>query len=1088
MRRSWKRVALTALAFLTLTPSVTAMAVTPDSTTEAAVPAPPPTDPPTVDPKKRDELLGQGWQASGDRLWTTSGDAEGFHVLVAEAKTGYAWRTVADLTVPGLETDQWIGHGCVTGSGQRAIIVYGPRGFTNDDTEFNRGGLTAIVDLTTGAVTKLPIRTTLAYYNPGCGTGETATLTQGGGESIPQTGVVTVDTATASLSKRVELAGQVTSPVPVNGGFVVADSLGLLKVADNGDKHRVVLGTGGVPAYVRPDAEGGLVFMDQVDNTSRIRRMAPNSPDAKTAAPVLATGPTGSLGITAGKAGKVFITGTAAKLEALPAVVAKLDVPVDAEISSTGETAVTELRLARPEPGSAAASNPGGVQPVHIAGKSLRTGKSLGFTVDPAATLAPRWNDTIDPGYVCAVPRNDPGTQVYQPTPREVEWRADNLVRGTGVPAQILLGVLGQESNLWQAARNIYPGEYGNPLIGSFYGLSNTGTVGDWDINWSKADCGFGVSQTTDGMRKGDPSRTPREQRDIATDYIWNMQAGLNILVSKWNQMKAKGMLVNNGDITSIENWFYATWAYNSGFHDGTAPKDDGVVGLGWLNNPVNPNYPPSRTAFGKSPADFAHPYLWSYPEKVLGFASYPPSGYSDPNTVVPFFRAAQWLTDAFRETARPDPNLFCTAANVCIPGNNVKPTAPGVDDQPAGPCHHTNSAGQFDLKCWVKSPVSWKDCARQCGFEKIRYDPGVPRPTQPNNNGFDGVSYPPVCDNTGVEVAGVVDDVTTETPAARFCVGAGIHANMPGSDFSMTFGPSGKVDLHQVGGGYGAHYWYSHTRSNTAEGQKTRATGTWTFPDLDGNAKLKVFIPAHLADAVAVYVIDTATGPARVTVNQALNHGKWVDLGVFPFYGQPKIHLDTITDGANGTLALAFDAAAIQAVPDDPNTVMIVSDHKPDGNYCLQVKGNNIVAGATAEWRTCSKSWGYAYWALQGTSTTIPLPGKPNAQGYRIKPRTNSSLCLETLGRNAGEGVAVVLGVCDETDLNQLWTAPPPPQPLPSAPERQYIANALTHMCMTAGERGGTGAAPVVSNSCEPDEPQPWQYWLSYNQSNPLN
>src|SRR5262245_58001486 len=89
-----------------------------------------------IDPAKRDELLGAGWQRSGDRMWTTSGDATGFHLLVAEARTGYAWRTAATLKQPGVEADQWIGNACVTGSGRRALVVYAPRTFTNKPTLF----------------------------------------------------------------------------------------------------------------------------------------------------------------------------------------------------------------------------------------------------------------------------------------------------------------------------------------------------------------------------------------------------------------------------------------------------------------------------------------------------------------------------------------------------------------------------------------------------------------------------------------------------------------------------------------------------------------------------------------------------------------------------------------------------------------------------------------------------------------------------------------------------------------------------------------------------------------------------------------
>ena len=92
---------------------------------------------------------------STDRAWTTAGDADGFHLLVADAADGYRWRTAATLSEPGVETDQWIGNACVTGSGRRAVVVYAPRTFTNREALFDRGGFTAVVDLRHGVVRKL---------------------------------------------------------------------------------------------------------------------------------------------------------------------------------------------------------------------------------------------------------------------------------------------------------------------------------------------------------------------------------------------------------------------------------------------------------------------------------------------------------------------------------------------------------------------------------------------------------------------------------------------------------------------------------------------------------------------------------------------------------------------------------------------------------------------------------------------------------------------------------------------------------------------------------------------------------------------
>ena len=74
-------------------------------------------DPSTVPPDQRDNVLPGGWRTSRDLMWTTDGDATGFHLLVADSATGYGWRTAATLAEPWIETDRWIGNACLTGSG-----------------------------------------------------------------------------------------------------------------------------------------------------------------------------------------------------------------------------------------------------------------------------------------------------------------------------------------------------------------------------------------------------------------------------------------------------------------------------------------------------------------------------------------------------------------------------------------------------------------------------------------------------------------------------------------------------------------------------------------------------------------------------------------------------------------------------------------------------------------------------------------------------------------------------------------------------------------------------------------------------------
>ncbi len=179
MRRAL--VSLLALVVLVpLAPSGTAASAAPSTPDPDPGPPRPPQAAPlapdrVLDPDRR---LGKSWRRSADRVMTTSADETGLHILVADADTAYQWRTVTTLAEPGVATDQWVGQACLTGSGRTAVAVYAPRQFTNRETLSNAGAFAAVVHLATGRVTKLPERYSLAYHNPGCGSGESVVLTR----------------------------------------------------------------------------------------------------------------------------------------------------------------------------------------------------------------------------------------------------------------------------------------------------------------------------------------------------------------------------------------------------------------------------------------------------------------------------------------------------------------------------------------------------------------------------------------------------------------------------------------------------------------------------------------------------------------------------------------------------------------------------------------------------------------------------------------------------------------------------------------------------------------------------------------------
>ncbi|AUG78594.1 hypothetical protein CFP65_3814 [Kitasatospora sp. MMS16-BH015] len=987
------------------------------ATPPEALTAPSADKPSEVVPQDRDKVLGKDWKTSTDRAWTTSGDADGFHVLTADAKAGYGWRTAATLKEPGFDADQWIGNACVTGSGKRLVAVYAPRTFTNDATLFARGGFAAVVDLESGVVTKLAVNASLAYYSPGCGAGEQAVLTQSGGDDKPGTRLVTVDATSGKTAAPLAVEGQVTSAVPAaDGSFVAADTDRVVRITTDG-KRAELTRTDGTPFHLKPDAEGGVVFMDHANTAASVKRLPGrpgHAPTARPKADVLATGASDQLGLTAGAGGRVFITGDPKQTGHLPGPVKQVKAPVEATVSTEGRSVVNQTRWAdqsSPQLASPTGTDP---RPVAIELSVPGTGQSADFTVKPAeqplgtaavgsapspalrstakgatqapsspaksnapSAVAPRSlaaapaapaaaptgssSDPVEAERVCAVPRNDPRNQAMQPKPRQVEWAVDQAIVGNlntprpanwknlgmpaytpqglfpptalegggHIPAQIMLGIIAQESNMWQAARYAVPGVTGNPLVGNFYGreLYNASSADDWDIDFAKADCGYGLTQQTDGMRlpafspKDTPAFAYQTQRAVALDYATNIAAGLNTLAEKWNTTRRAGMTVNNGDVSKPENWYYAAWAYNSGFHPKTS--DGSPWGLGWSNNPANPNYPANRKPFlnNNSYADAAHPQDWPYPEKIMGWAAYPIEGLESPGKTVPGFRAAWWngkdanLAAANRFTNSPPLNQFCDDSNSCKPGQSFTPNAPDVAGAKAGPCAHQNAGGQYDLHCWYNKPVTWKsDCSYSCGNEVIRFNTTYPEEA-------DGTAYPPNCTtNPGLPIgAMVIDDLPDDVPSIRPNCPRTANSGTFSLDFAQDSSghfPS-KVDLHQLGAGFGGHFYFAHTRTAGAEGGKLAVTGTWKLnQDVNGPAQVLVHLPDHGAQTTqAAYQVETAKGTRTRVIPQPGTGNRWVPIGTFLFNGKPTVRLSNVTDNGTGDQDIAYDAIAVAPV-----------------------------------------------------------------------------------------------------------------------------------------------------------------------------
>ncbi|MET7692976.1 hypothetical protein ABZT06_34310 [Streptomyces sp. NPDC005483] len=919
-----------------------------------------PTPAPKADHVTDTSRLPSGWQKSGDRIVTYDGDGTGLHVLVADAADAYKWHTAATLSEPGIDTDQWIGQTCVTGSGDRAVVVYAPRQAVNDQQGFQQGAFAAVVDLADGTVTKLPELVSLAYFNPGCGDGEQAVLTRPQGDG---TQLLTVDAAKGELVRQQTVAAQLTSAVPFGDKIAAASGDSVVSVDAKGSTSTLAR-TGGTPFRLVPDAHSGLAYQVPAGTKVQVHRVTSAGTDR-----LLGSGTLGALAVH-GNGGRVFVTGTDAEdaVKTLPKSWRTLDVPATAEVSTTGGLALTSVGNGTEAAGGRKAAAdiarsvgigavlPGNDSTVDFTVRPKISRTSQGAEQSPALSdgvhtdsVTPGDDDpstsTTDPDRACAVTRNDPRLQSLQPSTAQVEWATDLAVQGKldvrrrsgwngselpsytpqnlfpstplkgggRVPAQIMLGVLSQESNLLQASSRAAAGESGNFIQGGYYG--NAGSV--HTVDWAAADCGYGIAQVTSGMAKADTTYTAEQQQAITVDYAADIAAGLQILQDKWNQLYDKGLLVNGGDPRYLENWWLALWAYNSGLNLPSSTDASAPWGLGWFNNPANGLYPADRKMFLSSGYDDArNPNLWTYPERVLGWAAYSQQK-TDPATgaTVRAFTVGDWPAGA--PAAEPAHDTFCEpAVNDC---DISKPHKVEGSSQPEGPCQRD------DFKCWWNQPVNWTDCTATCGTEVLKYQVGDPEPKV-------AVPHPAACASTLPANALIVDDVPN---TVKFRVGsanpcAGERNWTSRGTLTFTFGSAqqngstvypSKIDFHQLGAGFGGHFWLTHTRAPSYT--DSVVTGTWT-PDrkVVGSAEVMVHLPDHEANTPsATYRIDLGDGTVvEKTISQDTG-GKnaWVSLGTYEFKGTPRVTLSSATADGTGDASIAWDAVAFVPVRGEP-------------------------------------------------------------------------------------------------------------------------------------------------------------------------
>ncbi|HEX6676866.1 MAG TPA: GDSL-type esterase/lipase family protein [Actinomycetes bacterium] len=820
-------------------------------------------------------------------------------MFAASSVGGWRWRALATLRPGAPDGERWIGQQCLTGDGRQVVAVVAPWHANNSEAGMGRGGLAYAIDARTGAVRPLAAGVSLAYFNPGCGAGRTVALTSYLGRDQATSRITVMDARSGAVLQTRTVAGELTSAVPVADGAVAARGGSLVRLA--GRRVAALGRVDGLAFDLRPDPGGGVDLLAAAGERASVWRWD------RAGLRRVGGGRLDRVGLPASRAGRNTV----------------------ADQSSAG-AAVATSKL--PAPAAATTALP---------------------SRDLAAGAAAAAANTTTP--TCGVPRNSLWNQVPQPSNAQVDWAVQQATRnwltsahipgrpgdpqdyrvGTQamprhwpdqdfphadvagypgaedtVPPQVLYGILAQESNWNQASWHALAGYGGNPLVANFYGASDPANPAD--IDYDRADCGYGIGQITDGMRAGQlPAAT---QVAVATDYAENVAAAVKILVDKWNQLAALGIRMNDGNPAMVENWYGAIWAYNSGVH--LVGNGEPNSGLGWFNNPANPIYPPDRHPFLHNGAvqtydDAKTPQYWPYQEKVLGWAETP---QVDPEGHLRYAGTYDWATGGGKFVTLPGRATFCGhGVNACNPTSS-------------NPCPNV------DATCWWNAPARWVDCSTGSNCTPLSYtiqSPDTPEPAPVNRH--------PACTASGLpSTAIIVDDAALpdQNPGGSTPNVVGCPTTPSGWRDGGTFrfsdadgdplGPGhlANLDLHQLGTGFGGHIWFTHSRPFSDVGRAV--TGTWapTLP-AGGLYELRVFVPTPGATSThASYQVTSpdATGALhfwRRTLNQNPYSNQWISLGFFPLWPGAHVSLDSVTPAGDTSQGndVAFDALAFVPV-----------------------------------------------------------------------------------------------------------------------------------------------------------------------------
>lgn len=929
---------------------------------------------------------------------------------VGNAGLSYNLATLA----PGHSDQGWVGYQCITGSGRFIAAVVAPRAAVNDPARVTAAGTGYIIRVSDGRVNLVATGVALRYHTPGCSASENVTFSSTPSEEMARTStkIRVVDAAKPERHRDYSVEGHAIGAI-MHGDSVKAiqgNSIVAIKRSHiSGKSVSRVIARADRDSYSGAydlKSDGKNLFFAQMTKRDQVNIYKLQRGEKKPI--IVSKGRSSTTKLVASRRHVNLVTPKISRPRSGSQLhwIRRRDVEglTPIAVTKNGSYFAEERVDARHSARSGLIEfGPNGRRRItqshkSTARSSVKKYPSSSLPLNEPKASKRAINFTTPK---CAVPRNELRRQVPQPNAKQVDWAIQQAVRGllkgtvlsrpndflnsqlsgyqpsldfpikslsgdpgsNGIPPSVVQAIYAQESNWKQASWHALPGVSGNPLIGDYYGSDGATDK----IDYTNADCGYGVSQITDPMSSASTQVSANGKVKIALDYAENIQAGIQILADKWNQLYGMGVKVNNSDPKYIENWYAAIWAYNSGAYANTG---SGPWGLGWTNNPRNADYPPDRKFFLRSTyADASHPADWPYQERVLGFAETPLVDYKGVTSYAPPAGSTA-SGGSSKQISIPGINAFCDSSNECDPNY-------------AGTSASLSYCKRTDRKCWWNKPVTFEDCgAGKCHSSQYTVGSTATEPAGDDN-------YPPACSSTLSDTAQIVDNqsanLNIEGCNSTNWTNKGTFTVVHGQDATMA--PIGLIDWHQVGTGFGGHTYFTHNRSSSNTSKKE--VGRWTPASLtSGNYNVKVHVPSSGATSeAATYRIVNGLGQTySKTINQHLHKNTWINLGEYPLGPGAYVELSNVTSETDGTRTVAYDAVALTKI----------ASTSPTAPSAMPASFKPVLLFDTAEkWRPLN---------IQQFSQEKNTDGKPL---HLVCMRTDSADADHVLGSSHKFGVA---------------------------------------------------------------------------------